>query len=107
MLCERAKDLRVEFRDIEANDSTGCAQWEAWYTFSPTGRQVHNRIDACFEFREGKIIRHRDSFDFWAWASQALGPTGLLLGWSGFIKDRVRSQAGKNLAAFLRKRGEG
>jgi len=104
MLCERAKDLKVEFRDIEADESAGRAHWEAWYTFSPTGRRVHNRIDARFGFRDGKIIRHRDSFDFWAWASQALGPRGRLLGWSSLVKNRVRSQAARNLAAFLRER---
>ncbi len=76
MLCERGKDLRVEFRDIEADDSAGRAHWEAWYTFSPTGRQVHNRIEAEFEFRDGKIIRHRDRFSFWNWARQSLGPRG-------------------------------
>ena len=105
MLCERGKDLRIEFRDIEADDSTGRAHWEAWYTFSTTGRRVHNKIDARFEFKDGKIIRHRDSFDFWAWASQALGPTGRLFGWSGVVKNRVRAQAAKSLAAFMRERG--
>jgi hypothetical protein len=66
---------------------------------------VHNKIDARFEFKDGKIIRHRDSFDFWAWASQALGPPGRLLGWSSFLKNRVRAQAAKSLAAFMRERG--
>jgi ketosteroid isomerase-like protein len=107
MLCERGKDLKVEFRDIEADDLVGRAHWEAWYTFSATGRPVHNKIDARFEFRNGKIIRHRDSFDFRAWASQALGPTGRLLGWSGLVKNRVRAQAAKSLAAFMRDRGQG
>lgn len=103
MLCERGKDLKIEFRDIEADDSTGRAQWEARYTFSATGRRVHNKIDAQFEFEDGKIIRHRDSFSFWAWASQALGPMGALLGWSGFLKVRVRLQAARSLDAFLQK----
>jgi hypothetical protein len=103
MLCERGKDLKIEFRDIEADNSSGRAHWEAWYTFSATGRPVHNKIDARFEFRDGKIVRHRDSFDFRAWASQALGPVGRLLGSSGYLKNRVRAQAEKNLAGFLRK----
>jgi len=106
MLCERGHDLKIEFRDIEANDSTGRAHWEAWYTFSTTRRAVHNRIDARFEFKDGKIIRHRDTFDFWAWARQALGPIGVLLGWSGFLRNRVRLQAAKNLNAFLTQRGQ-
>ena len=101
MLCERGKDLKIEFRDVEADEATGRAHWEAWYTFSATRRHVHNKIDAHFEFKDGKIIRHRDSFSFWAWASQALGPMGMLLGWSAVVKNRVRAQAAKNLAAFL------
>lgn len=39
MLCERGKDLKIEFRDIDADDSSGRAHWEAWYTFSATGCQ--------------------------------------------------------------------
>src|SRR6266851_5553414 len=103
MLCERGKDLKVEFRDVEADDKVGKAHWEAWYTFSATGRKVHNKIDASFEFRDGRIFRHKDSFDFWAWASQALGPVGSLLGWSSVVRNRVRSQAAENLEAFLGK----
>jgi hypothetical protein len=102
MLCERGKDLKIEFRDIKADDSTGSAHWEAWYTFSPTGRNVHNVIDARFEFRAAKIFRHRDTFDFKDWAAQALGPKGRLLGWSGFLKKRVRAQAAKSLAEYMR-----
>ena len=105
MLCERGKDLKIEFRDIEADDATGRAHWEARYTFSATRRPVHNKIDARFEFKNGKIVRHRDTFSFWVWARQALGPTGLLLGWSPFLKSRVRTQANRNLAAFVRERG--
>ena len=107
MLCERATDLKIESRDIAADDSTGTAHWEAWYTFATTGRTVHNRIDARFEFQGGRIIRHRDSFGFWRWASQALGPMGSLLGWTPFLRNRVRSQAAKNLDGFLRKHVRG
>jgi ketosteroid isomerase-like protein len=103
MLCERGKDLKIEFGDVAADERTGRAHWEAWYTFSATGRKVHNVIQARFEFRDGKIVRHRDSFDFRAWMAQALGPVGRLLGWTGFLKDRVRKQAAENLAAFTQK----
>ena len=106
MLCERGKDLKIEFRDIDADNDTGRAHWEAWYTFSVTGRRVHNIIEARFEFQDGKIIRHCDTFDFWAWASQALGLKGRLLGWSSMGKKRVRAQAAKNLEAFINERGQ-
>lgn len=101
MLCRRGKDLTVEFRDIEADDKEGRAHWEARYTFSLTGRTVHNVIDAAFEFRDGKIVRHVDTFDFWRWSGMALGAKGKLLGWLPLVRNKVKIQAAKGLDAFL------
>jgi hypothetical protein len=100
MLCERGKDLRIEFSGIEADDSTGKAHWEAWYSFSVTKRNVHNVIDASFTFEGGKIATHQDRFDLWRWTRMALGPTGVLLGWTPLVQNRVRSTAAKGLAEF-------
>lgn len=81
------------------------AHWEAHYVFSATGRRVHNRIDAEFEFDPaGLIRRHRDRFDFWAWSRQALGMPGLLLGWTPLLRNKVRAQAAANLKRFLDRR---
>ncbi|MCP3165729.1 nuclear transport factor 2 family protein [Myxococcus qinghaiensis] len=102
MLVERGKDLEVTFRDVQADDRTGRAHWDARYTFATTGRKVLNRIDAAFEFRDGKIVRHQDSFDFWTWSRQALGPAGLVLGWTPFLKNKVRSQARRTLDKYMR-----
>lgn len=103
MLCERARDLKIEFRDVEADDRSGRAHWEAWYTFAATGRPVHNVIDARFEFRDGKIVRHRDSFDFLRWSRQALWLTGVLVGWTPLLKRRVRREAAHSLERFIQK----
>ena len=61
-----------------------------------------NRIDARFEFRDGLIVRHVDRFDFWRWARQALGAPGWALGWSGWLRAKVRRRAAAGLAAFAR-----
>jgi hypothetical protein len=100
MLCARSKDFALEFRDVRADDRQGSAHWDARYTFSKTGRSVLNRIDATFEFRDGKIVRHVDRFDFWKWSSQALGPMGLFLGWTPIVRGAVRRQAAEQLAAW-------
>lgn len=102
MLCARAKDFSVEASDISADDHQGAARWEAHYTFSKTGRRVLNRIAARFEFRDGKVIRHQDTFDLWAWAGMALGLKGRLLGWSPPVQAAIRKQADDGLRAFLR-----
>ena len=101
MLCQNGKDLEIIFTDIKASDGKGSAYWEATYTFSATKRKVVNKINARFVFKDGKIIEHVDSFNFWAWSKQALGTPGLLLGWSGFLKNKVHKQAAKSLNAFI------
>jgi len=103
MLCARAVDLKIEFRDVEADDRSGRAHWEAWYTFTVTGRAVHNVVDARFEFRNGLIARHEDVFAFWRWTRQALGPVGWLLGWSPLVRDGVRKKASTGLDDFMEK----
>lgn len=101
MLIERGTDLKMEFSSVQANDLNGKAHWEAWYTFSSTGNKVHNIIDANFTFKEGKIFTHRDSFDFHRWASQSLGITGKLLGWTGFLHQKVRNTAMSGLENYM------
>ena len=105
MLCQNGKDMRIEFRDITSNDLEATAHWEAWYTFSKTGRKVHNIIDAAFKFKDGKIIEHVDTFGFWRWSRQSLGPIGLLLGWTPFLQNKVRASAMNSLAQFRQKKG--
>jgi ketosteroid isomerase-like protein len=89
------------FDSVSADANTGSAHWEAKYVFPQTGRKVHNRIDARFEFKDGLIHRHVDTFDFWKWSSMALGPAGLLLGWTPFLKSKVRKQVGAKLDEFI------
>ena len=101
MLCERGTDLTVTFRDVHANDATGGARWEARYTLTQGGREIHNVIDASFEFRDGLIVRHRDDFDLWRWTRMALGPTGTLAGWSPPVQNKVRATAMSGLRRFM------
>jgi len=107
MLCSRAADLEVRVSGVQADAERGRAHWDARYTFTQTGRKVHNRIDATFLFRDGLVIRHEDRFSFWRWARQALGPVGLLLGWAPPLRAKVRSTARRNLEAFMRKSAAG
>lgn len=107
MLCERGKDLRIEASGISADDRAGRAHWEAWYTFSQTGQKVHNVIDAAFDFRDGKIYRHVDSFDLTRWAGMALGLKGKLIGWLPAVHSAIRRQALSGLGHYMRKEFEG
>lgn len=103
MLCERGKDLVIQFGDVRADDEKGNACWEAWYSFSKSGRRVHNIIDASFAFQGGKIIRHTDRFNLWSWSSEALGPLGTFLGWTPFVQSAIRKEACHGLENFIEK----
>ncbi len=106
MLCHRGKDLEVVFSEVQADDESGSAHWDATYTFGATGRKVHNKIDAAFRFKDGLIIEHVDTFDFYTWSKQALGMPGLLLGWTGFLKNKVGSQAMAGLDKWMAREAE-
>lgn len=97
MLCSRATDLTVEVSGVEADDARGKAHWIATYTFSKTGRRVRNVIDAEFEFRDGLIVRHTDTFDLWRWTGMALGAKGTLLGWTPLVQNAILHEAMRGL----------
>ncbi len=109
MLCDatRAQNRdawKLEFSGVQADATAGRAHWDAHYRFSATGRDVINRIDASFEFDpQGRIVRHRDRFDFWRWSRQALGTPGVLMGWTPMLRNAVRRKARGNLDRYLAK----
>lgn len=93
--------LTVE--NIQADDHHGSCTWHAHYTFSQTGRKVHNIIQASFEFADGTILRHTDTFDFYRWARQAFGFTGVLIGWTPFFQKKVQATVAARLNNFIAK----
>jgi SnoaL-like domain len=110
MLCAATRDKgadvwKLSFSGVEAGAISGKARWVADYRFSATGRLVHNVIDSRFEFNaDGLIQRQRDKFDLWAWSRQALGAPGLLLGWTPFLRRKIRAQAAANLEKYIARR---
>lgn len=102
MLCMQAKDFTLDFYDVQADDEFGSCHWKATYTFSKTGRKVVNRIKAHFKFHESRIIEHMDDFDIYRWSRQALGASGWTLGWSSYLKNKIRNGAKANLEKFIR-----
>lgn len=103
MLISSAKDMQISFSQIKATDNGATAHWEASYTFSATGRKVLNKIDATFVIEDGKIVAHYDEFNFYTWAKQAFGLTGLILGWTSFFKQKVSDGAMQKLTAYMLK----
>ena len=101
MLILTARDLDIEFSNITADGRFVHAHWDAYYTFSKTGNKVINSINATFEIENGQIIKHTDKFSFYSWARQALGITGILLGWTDVIKTKIQTTAKNNLEKFM------
>ncbi|NRR90792.1 nuclear transport factor 2 family protein [Winogradskyella undariae] len=106
MLCgsQNGDNFSVEFSKIETTENNGSAHWEAKYVFSKTGRKVHNKVDASFEFKDGLIIKHTDEFNLHKWAKQAMGIKGLLFGGMKFFKNKVQVQTNSALDAYIVKK---
>lgn len=98
--------LTITFANVSASNDRGSCHWEAQYRFSLTGRRVHNHIHADFEFKDGKIIRHKDRFNFRKWAAMAFGTKGVLLGWMPFFRKKVQQNVALRLSKFTERHPE-
>ncbi len=97
MLLTSGTDLRISYTVLKDDANSGEVRWEAWYTFSKTKRPVHNIITSTFVLKDDRILVQKDHFDFWRWSRQALGTSGLLLGWSPLVRNKVQGIAAANL----------
>lgn len=105
MLIEKSKgNIKIEFSDVRADELSGSAKWIATYHFSKTNRNVVNVIQASFVFKDGLIIKHTDDFNVWKWSKQALGLSGYLLGWTGFMQQKIQQNALQSLRHYQSKK---
>ena len=102
MLASGPADVRIELLAHDADDARGSAHWRAHYVFTETGRPVVNDIQARFRFEDALIAEHHDEFSFHRWSRQALGPVGLLLGWTPIVRTAVRRKAAARLDEFTK-----
>jgi hypothetical protein len=93
LIIRSSGNLKIKLSDVKSNEYNGTALWVASYNFSKNKRPVVNRISAQFYFQDGLIIRHTDDFDIWKWSKQALGLTGYLFGWTGFMQNKIHTNA--------------
>jgi ketosteroid isomerase-like protein len=101
MLAERSADLAVVLGEhgVAEDGRSGWAHWSATYTFTTTGRNVRNEIDATYTFRDAEQV---DRFPLRRWGAQALGAKGAVLGLTPLLGRGVRKQARANLADYAR-----
>lgn len=101
MLTARSKDLVVTWTEPGVQGEYITTHWTAQYSFGPGKRKVVNEIDAQFLIRDGKIVQHKDHFNFYRWARQALGLPGLTLGWTSYLRHKVSNKALKGLRDYM------
>lgn len=100
MLLSRSTDLDISHEVLRESGNEVMVRWIARYTFTRTGRPVVNRIEATLTLENGLIRAHRDRFGFWAWSRQAFGLSGLLLGWTPWLRAKVRAEVLRALKAY-------
>jgi limonene-1,2-epoxide hydrolase len=103
MLVSQGGDLEVRHSGVRVDGAEGHAHWDALYTFPflVFSNKVENSIDATFELRDGRIVRHRDQFDLRRWMRMALWPFG-----GGVSEDTIRSGVQSRLDDYIAKHPE-
>jgi SnoaL-like domain len=109
-------DLTISYEIKDTDENNGTALWTADYTFTDTGRKVHNELESNFRFSDGLILSQVDDCDPWNWGMQALGPAKGFLSWlvpairhkkamdklRNFIKDHPEYLEAQNLDSMRR-----
>ena len=95
-LLGRARDFGVAYRIARAAPDRGTVEWTARYLFAGR-RPVVNVILSELRFENGRVVEHRDAFDFPRWAAQALGGPGRLLGRFEWFRNSVARKARRGL----------
>ena len=101
MLTARADDLDGRLLEHSADGDRRNGPLGRRLHVHPDGPEGAQRRAGGVPVRDGLIADHVDAFDFWRWARQALGPSGLLLGWTPMVRNKVRAQARPGLDKFL------
>jgi len=103
MLLSKNTSLTIDYHNISADAVKGSAHWKASYVFTKTNRPVTNKVTGNFEFKDGKIIRHTDSFDLHVWARQALGYKSTILHTFGLLEISIQRKSKQALNDFMEK----
>lgn len=103
MLCQSAKNFSLSYEIREVGSDFVVVGWTAKYSFGPAGRDVENSVSAMLRFHDDKIVEHRDEFNFYRWARQALGFAGAVFGYIPFFQFKVQTTARINLQKFIRR----
>lgn len=102
MLIKKSKgNLVIKYTIIKSGSHKGSAQWTATYTFGKNKRLIENKIQSEFHFKDGLIIKQNDNFDIWTWAKQAFGFSGFLLGWTGYMQNKIHQKAKSSLKDYI------
>jgi len=101
MLCKAMRDFSLTYEILSIRPTNASARCVASYVYSATGRNVRNEITTDFTFGDAAIVRQDDYFDLWKWSAQALGLSGIFLGWSPFVAGKIRSTAAERLERFI------
>lgn len=86
--------VKASYRFERVEGDVAIGRWQADYKI--LGRKVHNDIESRLTIKDGKIVAHKDDFDFAKWAGQAfpIGPLAKLPGVQPLLSGLIRMFAG-------------
>jgi uncharacterized protein len=76
------RDNTLSFTIVDLGLTSARVEGLATYSLVASGRPVISEFSSVLHIRDLRVLFHDETFDAWAWARMAFGPTGLMLGWS-------------------------
>ena len=99
-LTRRAQQFGISYAITRADAGGGTVEWTARYLFAGR-RPVVNVVASDLAVDNGRIVRHRDRFDFARWSAQALGLPGRLFGRFAWFQRFVSRRLARRLDLSL------
>lgn len=100
MYIRNAENLRLDFKNITADHHSGSAEWLITYTTAKKNKVVIKYLKSHFTFKNEKIVKQVDDFNFYNYIRQIKGATGFMFGWARLYKTSVQNSAMKELIRF-------
>ena len=101
LIARRDKNTQITHKITGVNGGIIKVNWIAQYNYGPKKRKVVNHVSAQLKIVDGRIMEHTDHFDLWKWTQQAFGLPGYLLGWSSFMKMKIKGKVSLALKEFI------
>lgn len=102
MRCKNLVDMKIDIIDfVELDHEYIKCKWNSTFFSRSSAKQISMTMTSFMKINDQKITEHSDAYRLSDWLAKAYGLTGILFGWSGWMKKREQSRYRTMLEKFV------